>query len=72
VIEQRLEKVLAALRAFDPIEAARLMEAPFEGPATPRARVLWDQCVQVMPIVMRDWQRRVSASLAARAYQAAP
>ncbi|MBK7859002.1 MAG: hypothetical protein IPJ65_10360 [Archangiaceae bacterium] len=68
VIELRLERVLAALQKLDPIEAARLLEGPLEGRATPRARRLWEQCVEAMPAVMRDWQRRVSASLAARAY----
>jgi hypothetical protein len=67
-LERRLEKVIAALRAFDTLEAARLFEEPIEGPATPRARALLEQCVHLMPKVMADWQRRANASHAARAY----
>lgn len=68
MIEERLEKALAALRALDPITAAELLDGPLEGRVTPRARVLWEQCVEQMPVVMADWQRRVGASLAARTY----
>jgi hypothetical protein len=68
-LERRLENVLAALRAFDTVEAARLFEEPMEGPPTQRARELLQACVDAMPAVMHDWQRRVNASLAARAYE---
>lgn len=68
MIEDTLEKVLAALKANDPIAAAEAFTAPLEGPATPRARYLWEQCVAAMPGVMADWQRRVGATLAVRAY----
>lgn len=68
MIEERLEQALAALRAFDVFEAARLLDMPLEGRVTPRARVLWQQCVDAMPGVMSDWQRRLNASLAARTY----
>jgi len=68
-VEQRLERALAALKAFDPLEAQRALEGPLEGPATPRARVLWQQCCDAMPIVLAEWQRRVTALNAVRAYQ---
>ena len=54
-VEQRLENVLAALRANDAVAAARWLEGPLTGPATARARTLWDQCMAVMPKVMEAW-----------------
>jgi hypothetical protein len=68
-IEERLEKALHALRAKDPVEAARWLEGPLAGPATERAKLLWRQCMDEVPKMGAELQRRLSASRAARAYQ---
>ncbi|MBL8956973.1 MAG: hypothetical protein JNK82_39740 [Myxococcaceae bacterium] len=67
-VEEQLERALAALKACDPIEAARILDEPPSGPATVRARVLWQQCIDAMPAVLAEWQKRSQALNAVRAY----
>ncbi len=69
MIEERLERALVALRALDPVEAAKHLVGPPRGPATARAKELWEQCMAELPKVTADMQRRVAALMAARTYQ---